>query len=245
MVKEILPELARVVAMWRRLPDHIREVIWALVGVPEANKDLNLMNGLRDHLRRAWNWLMGDGPPGFPAALAGDFETALGALEVEGKEQSAVREFWEEMRMAAEARGLHDHAFRYRRLAGAALSLRESFLQQQEAEEEPEDPAWYEAARVVEKDPEHGWELILTLVPIATDNSLTFIAVGPLGSLLKGHGEDYIDRIEARAAEDRRFRECLSRAQIFEEDCPPGMIRRLEKLGIRILRSGGDGLACT
>jgi hypothetical protein len=46
-----------------------------------------------DHLRRALNWLIEDGPSGFPGTIAGDFETAIGALEVEGKEQSAFREF--------------------------------------------------------------------------------------------------------------------------------------------------------
>ena len=64
---------------------------------------------------------MADGPPGFPGSIAGDFETAIGALEVEGKEQSTFREFWEEMRLAAEASGLHDHAFRYARLARGAI----------------------------------------------------------------------------------------------------------------------------
>lgn len=71
--------------------------------------------------------------------------------------------------------------------------------------------------------------------------SLAFIAYGPLHRLLKGHAEGHIDRIEARAAEDRRFRECLSSVQIFEEDCPPAMRRRLEDLGIRILHLEGEG----
>jgi hypothetical protein len=29
--REIPPELARIVAAWHRLPDHIRKAIWALV----------------------------------------------------------------------------------------------------------------------------------------------------------------------------------------------------------------------
>ncbi len=180
----------------------------------------------RDHLRRAWNWLIEDGPPGFPRTIAGDIETAIGALEIEGKEQSAVREFWEEMRLAAEASGLHDHAFRYGRLAGGAVSAIEAFRLQAETDEGPDPSAWNAVTGVVEKDPEHGWEVILELVPVATEDYLTFIAVGPLESLLKGHVKRYIDRIEARAAENPRFRECLSRVQIFEEDCQPAMRRR-------------------
>jgi hypothetical protein len=141
------------------------------------------------------------------------------------------------MQLAAEASSLHDHAFRYSRLARVANSVLEAYRQQSESGEGPGCPAWYAATRVVEKDPEHGWELILAMVPIASDDFMMFIAVGPIESFLKEHAESHIDRIEAWAAEDPRFRECLSMAQIFEEDCPPRARRRLEKLGVRILHS--------
>ena len=60
-------------------------------------------------------------------------------------------------------------------------------------------------------DPELVWPIILRLVELSSDDLLLGdVAAGPLEDLLCGHGTLFIERVEAQAKQDRKFRRCLS-----------------------------------
>ena len=60
-------------------------------------------------------------------------------------------------------------------------------------------------------DPDLAWPIVLRLVELSPDDSLLGdVAAGPLEDLLCGHGTDVIERVEAQAKLDRKFRRCLS-----------------------------------
>ncbi len=60
-------------------------------------------------------------------------------------------------------------------------------------------------------DPELVWPIILRLVELSSDDRLLGdVAAGPLEDLLCGHGALFIERVEAQAKRDRKFRRCLS-----------------------------------
>jgi hypothetical protein len=61
------------------------------------------------------------------------------------------------------------------------------------------------------KDPEVAWRAIVLLIERApSDERLGPVGVGPLEDLLNDHGAAFIDRIEAAARADSRFRTCLA-----------------------------------
>jgi hypothetical protein len=71
--------------------------------------------------------------------------------------------------------------------------------------------AWAELHRIVEEDgPEAAWPIVLVLVERADDDAMPSLGAGALEDLLRRHGAELIDRVEARAAVDGRFRFCLS-----------------------------------
>ena len=58
---------------------------------------------------------------------------------------------------------------------------------------------------------EDAWERILALIDHArTDDSLLLVGAGPLEDLLTLYAADFIERVEAKAASDSRFRISLS-----------------------------------
>jgi len=64
---------------------------------------------------------------------------------------------------------------------------------------------------IVDLDQEAAWPLVLELFDRAEgDRMLAFIAAGPLEELIVQHGSQLIDRIEAKAAADKKFRRALS-----------------------------------
>lgn len=59
--------------------------------------------------------------------------------------------------------------------------------------------------------PDEAWPLALALVHVARgDEDLALVAAGPLEELLSNHGLAIIERMEAEAARDPRFRRALS-----------------------------------
>jgi hypothetical protein len=59
-------------------------------------------------------------------------------------------------------------------------------------------------------DVEYGWEIMLALVAAARDDDeLGSIAAGPVEDYLSGHGETVIERVEAQAAADPKYRQML------------------------------------
>ena len=78
--------------------------------------------------------------------------------------------------------------------------------------------------------PEAAWPAIVRLVACAeNDEALAYIAAGPLENLLADHGPTFIERVEAQAAHDSRFRRALKGVwgeNRMEED----VIRRIAAL---------------
>lgn len=71
--------------------------------------------------------------------------------------------------------------------------------------------AWEELNRILEEDgPDAAWPLILRLVQKGSDHALCAAGAGILEDLLEQHGPTVIERVEAQAAGDQRFRYCLS-----------------------------------
>jgi hypothetical protein len=93
-------------------------------------------------------------------------------------------------------------------------SLREDFFRNWFAEWAPEMPVHGWATQLlvhqIEEEPEEAWDLILGLVARASDDdSLGWVAAGPLEDLLCEHGKTLIDRVERRARTDAKFNQCL------------------------------------
>jgi uncharacterized protein (UPF0335 family) len=58
---------------------------------------------------------------------------------------------------------------------------------------------------------EHQWQLVLEMIRLAPDDQcLSAVAVGPLEGLLGAHGDQFIDRVEALAAENDRLARTLT-----------------------------------
>jgi len=58
--------------------------------------------------------------------------------------------------------------------------------------------------------PDAAWDRILALIAKAKPESLCYVAAGPLEDLLSHHGPIMIERVEALAVSDPRFRSCLA-----------------------------------
>jgi hypothetical protein len=92
---------------------------------------------------------------------------------------------------------------------------RNGFLRDWFSEWAPEKPIYGWATELLvhltEDEPEVAWGLILDLIERAPDDdALGWVAAGPLEDLLCHHGAELIDRVEALASADARFRRCLS-----------------------------------
>jgi hypothetical protein len=71
--------------------------------------------------------------------------------------------------------------------------------------------AFDEVLNILADDPERLWRLTLEMIRRTTDELLlATVAAGPLEDLLCKHGSLFIDRVEALALSDQRFRSCLS-----------------------------------
>jgi hypothetical protein len=72
--------------------------------------------------------------------------------------------------------------------------------------------SWERVDELLRADPDNGWALTLKLLAAASDDAaLAYVAAGPLEDLLNWHGVAVIDRVEAHARKDARFRLALTR----------------------------------
>jgi hypothetical protein len=72
-----------------------------------------------------------------------------------------------------------------------------------------------------------AWDLVLELVCQSPDDELGNTAAGPLEDLVKRHGEELVDRIEAEAKRDERFKWALGVVWLMESTLPPNVLRRV------------------
>ena len=88
------------------------------------------------------------------------------------------------------------------------------FVQKWFAEWEPEPPRFGRATQLlnclIEERPNEAWEHILALISQAREESLGYVAAGPLEDLLSRHGLAIIDRVEETATSNPRFASCLT-----------------------------------
>ena len=76
-------------------------------------------------------------------------------------------------------------------------------------------------------EPELALNIVVELVERAPDDeSLAYVAAGPLEGLVVDHGERLIDRIESLAKERPKFQKAL--AGIFLTRCPEPVRKRIE-----------------
>ena len=85
-----------------------------------------------------------------------------------------------------------------------------------------------ELTRLVRVNPETAWSLIAEAVQRSrNDRVLAFIAAGPLEDLVRLHARQFIDRIEAAASSDDRFRRAVS--GVWVSDLPADLDARIER----------------
>ena len=83
-------------------------------------------------------------------------------------------------------------------------------------------------------DAEAAWPLVLRLIREAPDDRLEYVAAGDLEDLVRVHGPTMIDRIEAQAAADPRFRWALGCIWLSRGALPPDVEARV------VAASGGE-----
>jgi Family of unknown function (DUF6869) len=72
--------------------------------------------------------------------------------------------------------------------------------------------AFNELADLMRDDPDGAWQIIVELVGRASDEeTLGYVAAGPLEDLICQHPEAMIDRVESHAGQDARFRKAIAR----------------------------------
>ena len=83
--------------------------------------------------------------------------------------------------------------------------------------------------------PERAWALVIAVLRLTPDDRSMHLAAGPLEDLVKCQGAALVDRIEAEAARDERFRRALGGIWLSEADLPMAELRR-------IVRASDDGI---
>jgi hypothetical protein len=123
-------------------------------------------------------------------------------------------------------------------LEEATLAEGEAGPAESESEDSEADWEWVTAGerlrRLVDEDRDTAWRVILRLIELADDPLLGRVGAGPLEDLLRGHGSEFIAKVERLAAVDTRFREALRSVW--------GWATMSEDLLVRISRAAGRTL---
>jgi DNA-binding Lrp family transcriptional regulator len=91
------------------------------------------------------------------------------------------------------------------------------------------DAAAYDALKTVilEASAERAWELVLAVLRRSPDEDLSLHAAGPLEDLLCERATEVIDRIEAEAERDERFRWALGCVWLSHGTLPDEVLDRI------------------
>ncbi len=88
--------------------------------------------------------------------------------------------------------------------------------------------AWEEAHDyLLHGEPERAWVVLLALVRQAESEDLEYVGAGLLEDLCQDHGPAFIDRIEAHAANDPKFKDALSNVWLNSLYAPADVVQRL------------------
>ena len=80
---------------------------------------------------------------------------------------------------------------------------------------------------LVSEEPERAWAVILAIVRRSeTAEERAYCGAGPLEDLIRANPAEFIDRVEALAQQDEKFRETLAATWITLEDVPEPLARR-------------------
>jgi hypothetical protein len=85
------------------------------------------------------------------------------------------------------------------------------------------------AIQMTESEPQFVWELIQLVVARVSPENLRQVGAGLLEDFCWSASEDYIDRIEARAAEDISFKAALGSVWPGRDTIPPAIYARIRK----------------
>ena len=101
----------------------------------------------------------------------------------------------------------------------------------QSADEEDDDPDFWAFSEVSDRvrpssDPGEAWDLVTTLVD-AAEESLDIVAAGPLEEFVRCFGARAMDQIEARAAEDPKFKTALGWIWLDTDELTPELLERV------------------
>lgn len=98
--------------------------------------------------------------------------------------------------------------------------LAEAYLRYHARKDQADQWAW-EAVELVNHNPDEAWQIVCALVDkAANDETLAYVAAGPLEDLLKKHGPAVIDRVEEKSSNDPRFQLALSGVWGIEPNNP-------------------------
>ena len=88
--------------------------------------------------------------------------------------------------------------------------------------------AWETVMDMIKTEPAEAWPVILDLVEKApNDKVLGVVAAGEIEDFIMAYAPDFIDRIEAEASRNPRFKEALAGVWIMR--LPPNLFDRIER----------------
>ena len=89
--------------------------------------------------------------------------------------------------------------------------------------------AWERVHDIVNgPDPERAYALVLALIAAAPDHRLEHVGAGAVEDMVENHATVLIDRIEAEAKRDPRFREALGSIWLVADEIDPLLLARLQ-----------------
>jgi hypothetical protein len=91
-------------------------------------------------------------------------------------------------------------------------TLADTYLRHQVTKRDEDFWAWEQVSEIVRSgNLDRAWEITLLLLRKAkTDETLSYVAVGPLEDIIDGYGDQALDRVEQVCNEDPRLQFALS-----------------------------------
>lgn len=87
--------------------------------------------------------------------------------------------------------------------------------------------AWRRLEDLAGASPEEAWPVVLALVARAPDERLELIGAGPLETIVERHTSRFVNRVEAAAKSDPRFRKALGAVWLNRWGLDPSAVDRL------------------
>lgn len=82
-------------------------------------------------------------------------------------------------------------------------------------------PPYDQLADIVRNEPERAWPLMMALLHAVDDDLVNYVGAGPLEDIIRYHGAGIVDRVEAAARDDERFRRAVLEINLARGHLPP------------------------